>query len=112
MLIQMFTCLEVTYHLTSFICNFITAIEDKDNNAKNKALNDGCNKIDATFIKKCKIVGPPVSYDHPVQPFFLTASRKVVNILTFLKFFNIFFIMHNNRIKMIFLCLLWLLLKE
>lgn len=79
----MFTCLEVTYHLTSFIYNFITAIEDKDNNAKNKALNDGCNKIDAAFIKKCKIVGPPVSYDHPVQPFFLTASRKVVNINIF-----------------------------
>ena len=30
-------------------------------------------------FKNCQIVGPPLTYDKPVHPFFFRASRKVVN---------------------------------
>ena len=29
------------------------------------------------MLSKCQVVGPPVSYDLPVHPFFLTAGQKV-----------------------------------
>lgn len=42
--------------------------------------NNGNAEFNKVFksLGKCRVVGPPVSYDYPTHPFFLTASRKVV----------------------------------
>ena len=36
-----------------------------------------CDDFDVSMVKKCKVVGPPVSYDLPVHAFFLTGSEPV-----------------------------------
>lgn len=36
-----------------------------------------CGDFDVSMMSKCKVVGPPVSYDLPVHAFFLTGSEPV-----------------------------------
>lgn len=54
---------------------FIFGVETESN--KNDINN--CTDLDFEMLNKCQVVGPPVTYDNPVQPYFLTASRKPVN---------------------------------
>ena len=37
-----------------------------------------CKEFNKDILKKCQIVGPPISLDYPVHPFFLSASRNPV----------------------------------
>lgn len=37
-----------------------------------------CKGLNKDTLKKCQVVGPPLSHDYPVHPFFLTGSRMVV----------------------------------
>lgn len=60
----------------SFIYCFI--VESDSGNASD--IEKTCPGLDLNILSKCKVMGPPVSYDLPVHPFFLTASRKVVKI--------------------------------
>lgn len=46
---------------------------------KNSGSKGKCKTLNSEYLKKCRVVGPPVSYDYPVHPFFLTSSRRVVN---------------------------------
>ena len=51
--------------------SFITELEDGDETS------GSCPDFDIKMIKKCQVVGPPVSYDLPVHSFFLTGSKAI-----------------------------------
>lgn len=68
--------------------------KEKDrSNVKNK-----CPGLDIEALSKCRVMGPPVTYDLPVHPFFLTASRKVVRTQN-IYFITIVFVIHTFFFK-------------
>lgn len=52
---------------------------ESEGDTKSNTMKSNCPNLSIESLSKCKVMGPPVSYDHPVHPFFLTASRKPVN---------------------------------
>ena len=44
---------------------------------ENDEASGECPDFDVSMIKKCQVVGPPVSYDLPVHAFFLTGSKAI-----------------------------------
>ena len=50
-----------------------------ENDGKTKKCHmKACKRVNVSSLKKCQVLGPPISYDLPAHPFFLTASRDVV----------------------------------
>lgn len=65
--------------LSQFVFTLVFWLIEEEKGSNMTKRDNGCNNLTPELLKKCVVVGPPVSYDYPIHPFFLTASRKVVN---------------------------------
>lgn len=63
--------LNLILFLIIYLENFGQGIEGEGDGCKE------CKNFNMSMLNQCQVVGPPVSYDYPVHPFFLTSGQKI-----------------------------------